>query len=44
MSNVMSSQEQCHDQEAMEAAMAPEDSDDSVEEVVRIEEDPVRYH
>lgn len=39
----MPPQDQCHDQAAMEAAKAPDDSDDSVEEIVRVEEDPVRY-
>lgn len=40
----MPPQDQCHNQGAMEAAMAPEASDDSAEEIIRMEEDPVRYH
>lgn len=38
---MMSQQKPNHDQGAMEAALTPGDHDDSVEEVVRSEEDPV---
>ncbi|KAI7781947.1 hypothetical protein LA080_014012 [Diaporthe eres] len=40
MANSGQGGEQCHDQQATEAAETPEASDDSVEEIIRVEEDP----